>query len=269
MCQRCGRTVCAECQTQAAVGVHCPECVREARESAPRTRPAAVTTMRRMTGAGAPVVTYLIMALCVVVFLIEVVTGQLSNNQSPVYRDLAYLPFFTESQPWTIFTSLFVHASLIHIAFNMYSLFILGPEMERLVGRLRFVVLFLLSGFGGSLAVLLINPAGGVVGASGAIFGLFGAYFVVVRHLGGNSRQLLIVILINVVIGFLVPQIAWQAHLGGLAIGALIGLVYVKTRDRSKRSRQIALVSGIAAALIILTAVGVALLPLRFANFGF
>lgn len=229
----------------------------------PRTRPAAVTAMKRMTGSGAPVVTYSIMALCVLVFLIEAVSGQLTFGISPIYYELAYAPGWTASRPWTMISSLFVHASLIHIAFNMYSLFILGPEMERLVGRVRFAVLFLLSGFAGSVAVLLINPNVFVVGASGAIFGLFGAYFVVVRHLGGNSRQLMIVILINVVIGFVVPQIAWQAHLGGLAIGALVALVFVRTRDRSARPRQIALVASIAVGVTVIAVIGVLLLPFR------
>ena len=209
-------------------------------------------------------VTYSIMALCALVFVIEVLTGQLSSGASRIYYDLAYIPVVTESRPWTMLTSLFVHASLIHIAFNMYSLFILGPEMERLVGGGRFIALFLLSGLAGSVAVLLINPGGAVVGASGAIFGLFGAYFVIVRHLGGSSRQLLIVILINVVIGFLVPQIAWQAHLGGLAIGALVAFVLVRTRDRSKRPIQIGQLAAIAGVLIVLTVIGVAALPLRF-----
>jgi len=139
----------------------------------------------------------------------------------------------------------------------MYSLFILGPELERLVGRWRFLALFLLSGLGGSVAVLLSSPGSPVIGASGAIFGLFGAYFIIARHLGGNSRQLIIVIVINLVIGFIVPNIAWQAHVGGLLIGALVAFVLVRTRDRQKRGIQLPLLAGVLALLIAATFVGV------------
>jgi membrane associated rhomboid family serine protease len=157
-------------------------------------------------------------------------------------------------------TSLFVHGSIIHILFNMYSLFVLGPELERLVGRWRFLALFLLSGFGGSVAVLLSSPGSAVIGASGAIFGLFGAYFVIARHLGGNSRQLIIVIVINLVIGFIVPGIAWQAHVGGLLVGALVAFLLVRTRDRSRRGIQLLSLAGVFAMLIGATVAGVQLI---------
>lgn len=256
LCQRCGRTICAECQTPAAVGVHCPECMRESRQSAPRTKPALVTSVKRLAQPGAPIVTYAIMALCVVVFAAEVVTGQLVGSGSPIVNALLYYPPYTSIQPWRMLTSLFVHGSILHILFNMYSLFILGPELERLVGRWRFLALFLLSGLGGSVAVLLSTPGSAVIGASGAIFGLFGAYFVIARHLGGNSRQLIVVIVINLVIGFIVPNIAWQAHVGGLLIGALVAFVLVHTRDRQKRRIQLPLLAGVLALLIAATVIG-------------
>ena len=257
LCQRCGRTICAECQTPAAVGVHCPECMRESRQSAPRTKPALVTSVRRLAQPGAPIVTYAIMALCVIVFAAEVLTGQLVGSGSPIVSALLYYPPYTSIESWRMLTSLFVHGSILHILFNMYSLFILGPELERLVGRWRFLALFLLSGLGGSVAVLLSSPGSPVIGASGAIFGLFGAYFIIARHLGGNSRQLIIVIVINLVIGFIVPNIAWQAHVGGLLIGALVAFVLVRTRDRQKRGIQVPLLAGVLALLIAATFVGV------------
>ena len=257
LCQRCGRTICTECQTPAAVGVHCPECMRESRQNAPRTKPAVVTSLRRLAQPGTPIVSYAIMALCVIVFAAEVLTGQLVGSGSPIVSALLYYPPYTSIEPWRMLTSLFVHGSILHILFNMYSLFILGPELERLVGRWRFLVLFLLSGLGGSVAVLLSSPASAVIGASGAIFGLFGAYFVIARHLGGNSRQLIIVIVINLVIGFIVPNIAWQAHVGGLLIGALVAFVLVRTRDRQKRGIQLPLLAGVLALLLAATFVGV------------
>ena len=234
--------------------------MRESRQSAPRTTPAIVTSVRRLARPETPIVSYSIMALCVLVFVAEVFTGQLVGQGSPIVTALLYYPPYTVIEPWRMLTSLFVHGSILHILFNMYSLFVLGPELERMIGRWRFATLFLLSGLGGSVAVLLSSPNSAVIGASGAIFGLFGAYFVIARHLGGNSRQLIIVIVINLVIGFLVPGIAWQAHVGGLLVGALVAFVFVRTRDRQKRGVQTLLLVAVLGLLLVASAVGVQLI---------
>jgi membrane associated rhomboid family serine protease len=258
LCQRCGRTVCAECQTQAAVGVHCPECVREARESAPRTRPAAVTRMRASLrgSSGVPVVTYTLIGINVLLWVLQLVTGGL------IYQWFAYLasPEATAAEPWRMLTSAFLHSmsSPLHILFNMFSLYVFGPIIEHAVGRARFLALYLLAALGGSVAVLLINPGVVVVGASGAIFGLLGAFFVIQRRLGGNSTQLVIVIGINLVIGFVIPNVAWEAHVGGLAVGAGVAALYMATRRRQQKSVQIAAVAGVAVALIAVTIAAVA-----------
>lgn len=259
LCQRCGRTICGECQTPAAVGFHCPECMREARQSAPKTKPRVVTALR--SGSNAPVVTWTIIGLCVIVYLLQLVT------QGAVTNALFYHPVLTEYQPWRMLTSLFVHSeqSFLHIVFNMYSLLIFGPILERALGRWRFLALYLLSGLGGSVAVLLIEPRIGVLGASGAIFGLLGAFFVIQRRLGGNSLQLVIVIGLNLVIGFVIPQIAWQAHIGGLIVGGITALVFLRTREALKRNEQRLLLAAILAGLIVLTVIGVILLHARLA----
>jgi len=230
----------------------------------PRTRPAVVGAFRRTAiSADAPVVTYAIIALCVVVFIAEVGTGLLSAGGGAVLQQLAYAPQLTGIQPWRVVTALFTHRSLLHLAFNMFSLFILGRQVEPMIGRTRFVLLFLLSGVGGSVGVLLLLPDSAVVGASGAIFGLFGAYFVIARHLGSNATQLVIVIAINLGIGFVIPGIAWQAHVGGLIVGALVGLVYVRTRRRGQKVTQVLLVSAITVGIGALAVVGVLLLSSR------
>jgi len=255
ICQRCGRTVCSECQTQAAVGVHCPECVREARESAPRTSRGTTTRIKRSmrSSSGVPVVTYTLIGLNLLFYVAQWVSG------GAVYQALAYYPPLTPVEPWRMVTSAFLHSptSILHILFNMYSLFIFGPIIEHAVGRARFVALYLLAAFGGSVAVLFLAPNAVVVGASGAIFGLLGAFFVIQRRLGGNNMQLLIVIGLNLVIGFIVPGVAWQAHLGGLIVGAGIAAIYMATRHRSKKAVQIAAVTGVAATLVVLTIVAV------------
>jgi membrane associated rhomboid family serine protease len=153
-------------------------------------------------------------------------------------------------------TALFVHSpsSFLHILFNMFSLFLFGPIMERMLGRIRFLVLYLLSGLGGSVAVLLLAPGTPVVGASGAIFGLLGAFFVVQRRLGGNTTQLLIVIGLNLVVGFLPgTNIAWQAHVGGFIVGAAVAFVYLRTRRIAQRTVQIVAVTGVFVVLVLLT----------------
>jgi membrane associated rhomboid family serine protease len=257
-CQRCGRPICGQCQTLAPVGVHCPECVREARGSmASSARPVGrrIANLVRPSN-GRPIVTYSIIALCLVIYVIQFLTG---GNNSPVTTLFWYAPIQTASQPWRMLTSLFLHESPLHVLLNMYSLFLVGPALEAMLGRLRFLALFLIAGFGGSVGVLLIGtPNVPVLGASGAIFGLFGAYFLIARRLGGNATQFLIVIVLNLVIGF-IPGfgIAWQAHVGGLITGLAIAFVYLETRARSRRPAQVVLTAAVAALLIAATYVTV------------
>lgn len=258
LCQRCGRTICPECQTQAAVGVHCPECVSEARASAPKTKSRVLSTIRRP--GDRPIVTYSIIAVTVVMFLLQQVTG------GALTRTLLYAPVLTvydpAYQPWRMITSMFAHASFFHLLFNMFSLYIFGPILERALGRGRFIALYFLAGFGGSVAVLLLAPTSSVLGASGAIFGLMGAFFVIQRSLGGNNPSLLIIIGLNLAIPFILPgsNISWQAHVGGLIVGATVAFIYTKTRNRRQKFQQIGLLVLVAVALIAAIAAGVALL---------
>ncbi|TQL46531.1 membrane associated rhomboid family serine protease [Homoserinimonas aerilata] len=263
LCQRCGRTICPECQTQAPVGVHCPECVREARQSAPRTKPAVVTAINRARRGDGPIATYSIIGVTVAIWLLQMVT----SGTGAVTGALLYWAPYTEIQPWRMITTMFVHSeqSFLHILFNMYSLWIFGRILEHMIGRGRFLALYFLSGIGGSIAVLLLAPATPVIGASGAIFGLLGAFFVIQRGLGGNSIQLVVVIGINLVIGFVVPGIAWQAHIGGLIVGALVAFIFMRTRRRDQRSKQLWMLGAVLAGLVVLTVVGVLLLHSSFA----
>jgi len=254
LCQRCGRTICPECQTQAAVGVICPECMREQRQNAPRTKSAVSTRLSRMTAAGQPTVTYAIIALTILVFLLQLVPG-LGVTDRLLYAGLYSYPGSFE--PWRMLTSVFVHSTgfIFHVLLNMYTLWIFGQILERMLGRGRFLALYLLSGLAGSLGVLfLAGPYTPVVGASGAIFGLMGAFLVIQRKLGGNATQLLVLVGINLVIGFLPGlNIAWQAHVGGLVGGAIIGLIFVQTRERNKRILQLVLLSAFALLLVVLS----------------
>jgi len=259
VCQRCGRTICGECQTPAPVGVICPECMREARASAPRTRPEVVRRISYMNRSGQPVMTYTLIGICIVVFILQEVTG---IGSGPVTRALLYngiyshptgaFPSFT-FQPWRLLTSVFAHAGLVHIGLNMYTLWIFGQILEPAIGKWRYLALFLISGIAGSAGMLLLAPTSSAVGASGAIFGMFGALVVVQRKLGGPIRQLVVLIVINLAIGFFPifgGAIAWQAHVGGLVGGLLCGLILTETRRASQRALQVVLLAVLAVLVI-------------------
>lgn len=260
LCQRCGRTICGECQTPAPVGVICPECMREARASAPRTRPEAVRRISYMNRSGQPVMTYAIIAVCVVVFILQEVTG---IGGGPVTRALLYDGIYSHPtgtypgysfEPWRLLTSVFAHAGLVHIGLNMYTLWIFGQILEPAIGKWRYLALFLICGMAGSVGMLVLAPTSAAVGASGAIFGMFGALVVIQRKLGGPVRQLVVLIVINLALGFLPifgGTIAWQAHVGGLAGGLLVGLILTETRRPAQRPLQITLLAVLAAVVIL------------------
>jgi len=213
-------------------------------------------------GGSSPAVTWTIAAVTVLVWAIQMFT-QVSGGGDRVSSALGYFPPATLAHPWTPITAAFVHStsSLWHILFNMYALIVVGPILEYTVGRWRFLALYLLSAFGGSVAVLLLAPSSFVVGASGAIFGLFAAFFVIQRGLGQNPMQIVIVVVANLAIGFLVPGVSWQAHVGGLIVGGLVGLVLLRTRRRNQRGAQLGLLVGLFALLCVLIAVGMAIMP--------
>ena len=203
-----------------------------------------------------PVVTYSLIAACLVIYALQWIT------QGALTQAWVYAAPLTVAEPWRMITAIFLHSqtSPLHILFNMYSLYVIGPPIEALVGRVRFLVLYLIAGFAGSVAVLLLAPGVQVLGASGAIFGLLGAYFVITRHLGGSQTQIFVVIAINLALGFFIPNVAWQAHVGGLIAGIAVAAVYVATRRRAQRPLQILGVVGIVVALLALTVLGVVLL---------
>ncbi|GGI45420.1 membrane associated rhomboid family serine protease [Agromyces flavus] len=254
LCQRCGRTICGECQTPAPVGVICPECMREQRASAPRTRPAIITRARAATGRGAPVVTYSLIGITIAVYLLQLIPG-LGITDWLYFTPLAMSEI--AFQPWRLITSVFVHSTalIFHVLLNMYTLWIFGQLLENVLGRSRFLALYLISGLAGSVGVIwLADHNTSVVGASGAIFGLMGAFLVIQRRLGGSATQLLILVGINLVIGFIPGlNIAWQAHLGGLVGGALVGLIFVETRKREQRGLQVGLLVGLTLVLLVLS----------------
>ena len=253
-CQRCGRYICGQCQTVAPVGVHCPECVREAQQSSPSSRPMTTRIARAFApGSQRPVVTYSLIAISVIVFILEVVTGLnpiTGGGNSAVELWLSYQPGDITAAPWTLISIDFTHASALHLLFNMYSLFVVGPPLERFLGRGRFIALYFITGLGAVVAVDFFVPQG-ALGASGAIFGLLGALLILARTMGLRSGQLVAVIVLNLAIGYFVPSIAWQAHLGGLIVGLLLGFVLLKTRRNTRMPLQVAAFIVAAVGLIV------------------
>jgi membrane associated rhomboid family serine protease len=168
--------------------------------------------------------------------------GQVSPLGYLFTNSLYFAPIFTIFEPWRMLTAGFVHdpSGPTHILLNSYAIWIFGRQLEPMLGRARFLVLYLVSIIGGSVAVLwLTDPGQPVVGASGALFGLMGAYFIVLRTLGGSQTQIFILIAINFGLGFIVPGISWEGHLGGLVTGVLIATVYANTRRANQKGAQI------------------------------
>ncbi|MGG5172442.1 rhomboid family intramembrane serine protease [Pseudarthrobacter sp. J1738] len=236
-CQRCGRPACPECQRAAAVGFQCVDCVNEAQRSVAGNKTIYGGTVR----AGRPMVTLGIITLCAVVYILQWIVPNDAVFQNFAFANIYASPESGVFEPWRMLSSAFLHSQgfILHIALNMYSLWIFGQALEPLIGRARFLALYLLCAIGGSAGFLLLTPMVpviGVVGASGAIFGLFGAMVVIQRHRGGDIRQLLVLIGINAVLGFMVSGIAWQAHLGGLITGLLGAAVIAYAPKGPKRN---------------------------------
>lgn len=252
-CQRCRRPACQECQRNAAVGVQCVDCVRQ---QAKGDRP-QVTVLGGRAGARKPYLTMGIIAICVVVWIGELISPR-------VFAEVAFAPALGTTEPWRLLTSAFAHSpnQPMHIIFNMLALWIVGGYLEPLLGWARYLGIYLVSALAGSVTWLLFQPVGPgdpeayvpLVGASGAVFGLFAALIILNRHLGRDSSSMVAVIGINVVIGFVVPNVAWEAHLGGLVVGGLIAFIIAKAPDRKPAVVWL----GILAILVIVMVAGIA-----------
>ena len=263
LCQRCLRTICPECQTPAAVGVICPECLRDqqkaqtpAQRKAERrwSRPRAIAAQ-----GGRPVVTYAIIAVTAFVYIVTLIPGfgTTVRNTFAMFAPALYPELMGTSQAWRLLTVLLVHANIWHIGLNMLALWMLGRSLEPLLGHARFLTLYLISGLGGSIGIALLGFDTIAVGASGAIYGLFGALLVIGRHIGANITGIAVILGINLVMSF-VPLIfgrslvSWQGHLGGLIAGVLVGFIFARTRRRDQRRLQIALLVALTVGLLAL-----------------
>ncbi|MGC5009887.1 rhomboid family intramembrane serine protease [Streptosporangium sp. DT93] len=261
-CQRCDRPICPDCMRDASVGFQCPECVAEGGKGMRRAQ--AVFGGRAVT---TPRVTWTLLIINVLAYAGEIVGGNpVVNAFAMSAYDVAY-----GGEWWRLVTGAFLHQpmtsgglGLTHILFNMWALYVIGPELERRLGAARFLTLYLLSALGGSVAIYLFGLA--AVGASGAIYGLFGAMFVLGRRLGYDVRGVLWLIGINAVLTFVIPGISWQGHLGGLVTGAVVAAVLAFAPRGNRDAVQW---GGCVAILVVLVALVLVLPPFAVnARFG-
>jgi len=284
-CVRCGDPICPDCMRPAAVGYQCPDCARGSRQEVHQPG-------RRIGSSAAGLsITNVLIAICVGVYVIGVALSGAGSviegaTEKVMVRLGAEQPFLVASgQYWRLFTSIFLHFGILHLALNMYALFIIGNVVESELGRIRYLALFLVTGwFSSAIAYWLTPPLvavqGGLTlqisaGASGAIFGLFGvflAYNYRRRHLAfyaNRTRQMLMLIVLNIVFTFAIPGISWQAHVGGLVAGLIAG--YAALDGFGPRiSRTVALVAsltGLLAISVVIIAMRTTELQAEFARF--
>lgn len=249
----------------AAVGFQCPDCVKEGH--------AAIRAPKAEYGGKAhaePYVTYALMAACGLLLLAtRSFAFGLGGSLSGLFQDLALRPCtvvlvdgsclpgvggVADGQYYRLLTSMFLHFGVVHFALNMWVLYLVGPALERVLGRVRFAALYLLSGLGGSALSYALGPVSEVAaGASGAVFGLFAAFAVVQRRRGGDLSGIGATIVLNLVFTFAVPNIDWRGHVGGLITGALVATALVYAPGGRQRS----LFQGVGALVTALLVVGV------------
>lgn len=251
-CSRCERPICAACSIDAQVGQRCPECVRS--EGTQKVIPTGPRQERL-----APPATRAFIFIAAGMFLLGMFDEGLNTRFLEMFAQANWL--VAQGQWWRIFTPVLLHASLMHILFNMWALWVLGPQVERGVGTLPFVGLFIASaGMGGVLFFYLGEPGAVAVGASGAIFGLFGIWFnwALRRRntMSGRAllRQIGFLLLINAAIPFMIPGIAWEAHLGGLITGFVIGEIWsrIKGPNALQMRTVVAFAMAAVAALLVM-----------------
>jgi membrane associated rhomboid family serine protease len=257
-CVRCGRHACPDCLRSAAVGQQCVECVREGSRDVRQ----AQTTFGGRPAAGA-VVTWTLVAINVVMFLVTLARPNVVNDLDMLghgrFSAGGPVEGVAAGQWYRLLTSAFVAPGLgglgfMDILFNMWALVFVGPSLERLFGRVRFLAIYLLSALGGSVLYYLIVPQNAqAAGASGAIFGLFGAWFVVSRRLRLDSRGIVGLIAINLVLSFVWRIIAWQDHVGGMITGIVLSAAYAYAPRRHRVLIQALATAAVLAVLIVLT----------------
>lgn len=246
-CSSCGRPICTDCMIPTPVGMRCPECAKQ------KTK---VHTARSLS-ASEPRATYAIIGVNVVAFLLQTLTGGggVRARAGEIYASGVLNGFDVNGgEWWRLITSGFLHADPLHLLLNMVGVFFLGQILEPALGTVRYVALYLGSLLVGSLGVLLLTPEANTLGASGAVFGLLGAAFLIMRQRGVDPMRSFIgpLLILNIVLTFR-PGISIGAHLGGLAGGVLCAWL-IGTADRGRRGRELGTAACVVVALVAFVA---------------
>jgi membrane associated rhomboid family serine protease len=254
----------------AAVGFQCPSCVKDGAK--------ATRTGRLPYGgervANPALTSFVLIGINVVVWLGIAATGGYGSTLLHQFELIPHYGLYVDQQNqvatllrgvgtgawWQVITSAFTHVSALHIALNMFALYYLGPQIEQILGRVRFLAVYLVSALAGSAGVMLFSaPHTPTVGASGAIFGLMGAFGIIALRIKADVRGIALIVGLNLVLTFSVSNISWQGHLGGLVGGALATAAIVYAPKGPHRSKlqwaALALIAGVSVALIVLKAV--------------
>ncbi|MGV9274360.1 rhomboid family intramembrane serine protease [Streptomyces griseosporeus] len=259
-CTRCDRPICPECMVNASVGFQCPDCVRGTSGGGPSPAAARPRTIAGGSVSADPrLVTKILIGLCLAAFAAQLALGDRFTNRFQLVGQ-AYDPVLNsvegvaEGQWYRMLTSMFLHGGYIHLLFNMLSLWWLGGPLEAALGRARYLALYFTSGLAGSaLTYLLAEPNSGTVGASGAIFGLFGATAVLMRRLNYDMRPIIALLVINLIFTFGWSNIAWQAHIGGLVAGVVVGYAMVHAPRERRALVQYGTCALVLAAVVLVT----------------
>lgn len=276
-CVRCDRPACPDCLREASVGYQCVDCVNEGAKTvrAPRTIGGARASSRSRSLAVVPA----LIAINVAAFAATAIQARsiTENQTSEIFQEGILVPALVSfGDWWRVLTSGFLHFGNyggygpVHLLFNMFALWVIGRDLEVALGRVRFLVVYLLALFGGSAAIMLFgDPLGAVAGASGAVYGLFGGIAVVVFRSKLNPAPVLTLIGINIFLSITLPGISLLGHVGGLVIGALATAAMVYAPSARRTQVQVGACVGLAVVLLVVIAVQGMAIDCTASVFGF
>ncbi|MDH6700623.1 membrane associated rhomboid family serine protease [Streptomyces sp. MAA16] len=257
-CTRCDRPICPECMVDASVGFQCPQCARGDAGTGHTPAASRPRTLAGGTVAADPrLLTKVLIGLNLALFLVQQAVGDRFTDRLDLIGQ-AYVPLLgsvegvAQGQWYRLLTAMFLHGSILHILFNMLSLWWIGGPLEAALGRARYLALYFVSGLAGSaLTYLIAAPNQPSLGASGAIFGLFGATAILMRRLNYDLRPVIALLVINLIFTFGWSGIAWEAHIGGLVAGVVTGYAMV----HAPRRRRALVQYGTCAAFLVVVVV--------------
>lgn len=264
-CTRCDKPICPDCMVSAAVGFHCRDCVRGPGGTHERAR----TIAGGAVTADPFLITKILIALNVAVFVLELAVGDRIINDLGLYAKCVDLRTLqparcgvSDGEWYRVLTSAFVHEKPnplpMHIGFNMLSLWWIGAPLEQRLGRARYLALYFVSALGASAAVLVIAPGSLTIGASGAIFGLFGATAVYMRRMRYDMRPVMILLALNIFFSFTWANVSWQGHLGGLLTGTVLAIAMLYAPRERRNLVQWGTCAGMLVLSLVVSAIAVA-----------